>query len=336
MRHYRLLSGTVSQFMWISVVLIWGGAEFCMAQQAQTKHLLVNVAAENEETNIKGGRINLLYGVNGSLDGLDIGTLNVLSEDLKGVQLALLGNIVDGEIKGLQASPLVCRADEVEGLQFVLGHGLFSHDMGCLADKVKGFQLAPIGMCHAAELVGGQIGLATRSDNLKGFEMAGVVSFGEGPHSGLILTGIYSGVESRHGVSVSGIVGHNEDFASGIQIDGLVHSSTEAHEKGVFGSGLVTAIEALDGIGFSGIWTDIEEEVKGVSCSLLVTTSGRTDGLQVSGAYNYAEEMSGVQAALVTRSRHLDKGIQLGLLNFADNGILPVMPLVNFNFDPLP
>ncbi|MGL6064499.1 MAG: LA_2272 family surface repeat-containing protein [Fusobacteriaceae bacterium] len=47
------------------------------------------------------------------------------------------------------------------------------------------------------------------------------------------------------------------------------------------------------------------------------------------GLFNRAESVSGVQFGLINSTRNLD-GVQIGLINHATNGVLPVLPLVNF------
>lgn len=47
------------------------------------------------------------------------------------------------------------------------------------------------------------------------------------------------------------------------------------------------------------------------------------------GLFNRAESVKGVQFGLINSTRNLD-GVQIGLVNHATNGVLPVLPLVNF------
>lgn len=47
------------------------------------------------------------------------------------------------------------------------------------------------------------------------------------------------------------------------------------------------------------------------------------------GLFNRAETVTGLQFGVINSTRNLD-GVQIGLLNHATNGILPVLPLVNF------
>ena len=47
------------------------------------------------------------------------------------------------------------------------------------------------------------------------------------------------------------------------------------------------------------------------------------------GFVNYSESVSGLQFGFVNGTKNLE-GVQVGLVNYAANGILPVLPIVNF------
>ncbi len=55
------------------------------------------------DTSIKGFRLNLIYGVNQDMTGLDIGLGNHVKGNMSGVQLGL-ANIVESDFKGWQTS----------------------------------------------------------------------------------------------------------------------------------------------------------------------------------------------------------------------------------------
>jgi hypothetical protein len=84
-------------------------------------------------------------------------------------------------------------------------------------------------------------------------------------------------------------------------------------QLGIFGAD--TRGGRMRGIQLGLILGSFSKEVAGFQSSLIANsmTSGR--GLQVGGIFNVAEDM---------------KGLQLGLINFNENGFLPVFPLFNF------
>lgn len=84
--------------------------------------------------------VNIFWGHNQNLDGLEIGGLvNSLEHNMKGVQLAGLGNVVKGEVRGSQFTA---------GINFVKGKskGFQGAMVGNIAvEKIDGVQLAGVG-----------------------------------------------------------------------------------------------------------------------------------------------------------------------------------------------
>jgi hypothetical protein len=81
--------------------------------------------------------LNLLWSVNGGVDGIEIGGLvNVVTQDMRGAQFAGLGNRVGGEMKGAQFAGLFNVNDwYTEGFQFA---GLFNYTRYADATQVAG------------------------------------------------------------------------------------------------------------------------------------------------------------------------------------------------------
>jgi hypothetical protein len=128
------------------------------------------VQIHDETTSIKGFRLNILYGVNKDVTGLDLGLVNRNTGVFKGVQLGLVGmsgdftgwqatfvNITDGKFVGLQGSysvynsgvttkgaqfGLVNRAESFEGLQL----GLFN-----VTDTLHGIQIGLLNVVGSRE-----------------------------------------------------------------------------------------------------------------------------------------------------------------------------------------
>ena len=48
--------------------------------------------------------------------------------------------------------------------------------------------------------------------------------------------------------------------------------------------------------------------------------------------YAKTGKLDGLQISLVNRAESIGNGVQIGLINFAKNGFLPFLPLVNFHF----
>lgn len=89
--------------------------------------------------------------------------------------------------------------------------------------------------------------------------------------------------------------------------------------------GLVNTINDANG-GAGGLVNLVKGDI--VSTFGLVSIVDGTVNKQF-GLINRAEAVSGVQFGLVNSTKNLD-GVQIGLVNHATNGVLQVLPLVNF------
>jgi hypothetical protein len=146
-----------------SVALLCAGPA---AAQDETKPIQLSlwdpVQIFDNTTAIEGFRLNLLYGVNTDVTGLDIGLVNRATGTVKGVQWGLVSmaadftgwqtnwaaNIVDGEMVGLQSGSLYNKTTTAKGVQL----GLVNHN-----DSFEGFQLGLVNVTNT--LHGLQIGL---------------------------------------------------------------------------------------------------------------------------------------------------------------------------------
>lgn len=105
--------------------------------------------------------------------------------------------------------------------------------------------------------------------------------------------------------------------------------------------GLVNYNQHLQGVNLAGV-ANVTGDVYGINAASFVNVTGDVRGLNLAAVnvsrgnalasvafINYAERAT-FQLGFFNATQHLD-GIQIGLGNYAPNGILPVMPLVNFN-----
>ena len=101
-----------------------------------------------EDNSIKGVRINLLYGRNVSITGLDWGLVNhTTTGKSKGIQIGFVG-LSDSDFMGLQYNSVNVTKGNVEGLQW----GIVNY-----AHSMNGLQ---IGLVNYAQMMNGlQIGL---------------------------------------------------------------------------------------------------------------------------------------------------------------------------------
>jgi hypothetical protein len=116
----------------------------------------------DDDADIKGLRLNLLYGVNRNVTGLDLGLINRTDQDFKGVQFGFVG-LTDGNAKGWHDNVINVTRGEFVGLQtgFVniagSGEGFQWGAAFNRADDFAGLQLSLVNF--AEDLHGVQIGL---------------------------------------------------------------------------------------------------------------------------------------------------------------------------------
>ena len=97
----------------------------------------VGTNAKKSEDIVNHVSVNLFWGSNGGVDGLEVGGLfNSLKQDMKGVQVAGLGNHVNENVTGTQAAGLfnVTRG-KAEGVQ---ASGIFNYAKKATAIQVAG------------------------------------------------------------------------------------------------------------------------------------------------------------------------------------------------------
>lgn len=117
--------------------------------------------------------LNLLWGVNGAVSGLELGSLgNSIKREVNGLQAAGLFNTVGGNVRGAQFSGLlnITRGDVI---------GLQSTGLLNLSKSSKGLQIAGISnitfTSHGLQIAG----LANLSKDLGGLQIAGLYNHGK-------------------------------------------------------------------------------------------------------------------------------------------------------------
>ena len=108
----------------------------------------------------------------------------------------------------------------------------------------------------------------------------------------------------------------------GVQAAGIFNTATDV--RGVQAAGIYNYSRNFDGFQIAGI-CNTADDVSGVQVAGIYNAAKSVNGLQVSGICNYASKLpsSGVQIGVINVASESD-GIQLGLFNFAGNGILEI------------
>ncbi|HNY66558.1 MAG TPA: hypothetical protein PKM41_14070 [Deltaproteobacteria bacterium] len=142
-----------------------------------------------EDASVQGLRINVLYGINESVEGIDYGLVNKVTRHARGVQLGafllcgvnmtgdveglqvggLLGgaNIAGGDVTGVQLSGEIVGFNKAEGMDGLQASGFFGMNM---AEDLRGVQIALI-YNQAFTAQGLQVGAVNVCDQMTGVQI---------------------------------------------------------------------------------------------------------------------------------------------------------------------
>jgi len=153
--------------------------------------------------------------------------------------------------------------------------------------------------------------------DLSGVNFSLLASVANGNLSGINFSGLaLVSSEEIKGVNVGGLAVVGEESLYGLSITlGQLQSNNEIWGLSI--SGYKTETYDFTGANFTIAWTEIEN-MHGFSLAAYNRIYGEQKGLTI-GIVNFAEELS---------------GIQLGLINIANNnsGIFKILPFVNAHF----
>lgn len=265
------------------------------------------------------------FGAGGDLIGLSIAGLGMgAGDNVVGLHLAGGGLGAGENIKGITVAGLGLGAGEN-----LMGLHLAGVGLGA-GENIKGITVAGLGMGAGENLVGihaASLGMGA-GGSLWGLAVAGVgMGFGDDVN-GLVLTagGLGAGNKLR-GIMIAGL-----GMGSGESITGLAVSSLAIGSPHIAGTSVATVVLArqMTGLNISA-WLDIlppnafsrreqgpEGQFTGVSLSVVNRIRGEQKGLAI-GLVNYARVLHGVQ---------------IGLFNWAgNNAFFKAMPVVNAHFD---
>lgn len=289
-----------------------------------------------KDGSICGARLNLLYGSNREVWGLDAGVVNK-AENLKGIELGLLVNLIKSIEEtpswGIQAAGLVNRDIKVpfSGIQ-VAGIANVNRDV-----TFTGIQTAILGNQNMdSEVTGMQVSLFNHSKKFNGIQvgLGNGVTVMEGAVA-LVVIPIY-----LLAAIVSGKSGGNPPL----------YAEREAHidtvVKGVQFGVFTNITEELDGLQF-GLFNYAGKTMNGIQIGAtnmglpdaqgfqlsLWNFAGNLTGLQLGGV-NIAKDVNGFQIGFVNDCTNL-KGVQIGAINIVTSRFpnsLFFAPIINAGF----
>jgi hypothetical protein len=260
----------------------------------------------SEDTEVDGLRLDIPYGRNDVVRGLDIGLVGEVTEDMTGLQLQLFSSMAK-EVKGAQFSfgtifpPVFNEAESLRGLQcsgWVFPPVIVSLGINC-AKEMHGIQVAT-----AANIAGATpILLRTIGEKDWAKEM----------HSSPAVPHRIKGAQLLAPLNWA------STDASLFQLTGMGANVCQGEFKGV---------QTTLFIGCNYVSGD----AKGLQLVPLGAnlTRGKVSGIQI-GAINWASQIDGLQIGILNRCEQLH-GVQVGLGNFCIKEPLPFFPVVNARF----
>lgn len=172
--------------------------------------------------------------------------------------------------------------------------------------------------------------LSADNRNVRGIDL-GLGITGANRTAGLAASLIMNSTGELYGLQIAGLVNYNEGGPKGSDAKDYptigAQISLVGNKARLVGGLQVAGInfcEVLYGLQF-GLGSG-SARFYGLQTSLLGNMSQTGTGIQLA-AYNYVEDLDGVQIGLVNSAR---SGFQIGLLNFNEQGFLPVFPFINF------
>ncbi|MBN2510729.1 MAG: caspase family protein [Spirochaetales bacterium] len=193
------------------------------------------------------------------IQGIELGLINLVDENVHGIQSGAVLNLVGGQVHGLQASGVFNLSDgDVHGAQCAGVFNLAGGDLGFL-------QTAGV-----FNIVSG---------SMNGLQTAGVFNITEGQNNGVQGAGVFNIVDgSVKGVQAAGVFNLIDGSGTGLQAAGMFNVSTS------FTGTQLSLVNVNDTTaGFQGG---------------LVNIGGDTSGVQI-GLVNIAREMDGLAFGLI-------------------------------------
>jgi len=242
-----------------------------------------------------------------------------------------------GTVNGLALGLPLTGSARLRGL--AVGVGLFFGNAGTVRGSTNGLLLG---------------GIATVSESPARGVLVGGLGTGVGaPATGVVLGGgsAVSTAEGR-GLFVGGAVaGTGGGTSIALLAGGLASGSTGRLRGAALSFGAVGVQDRLIGLGVGGIGVGSRNAIWGIAAGGGAVGARRLTGLGVTGGYLYIHKggtLRGVGLAAVTHVRGTQRGLTIGLLNYARElhgvqiGLLNVarnnsfwrtiLPVVNFNF----
>jgi len=240
------------------------------------------------------------------------------ASEIRGVAAAI-GGIGAGDVYGVAVAGLGIGAHD--------GRGIFVAGLGAGMNEFSGIMAAGLGLGVNSATGIVVAGLGMGADRIRGVAVAGL-GMGTSDFSGIGIAGLGMGAHDVEGVFVAGL-GIGAHDVSGATAAGL---GIGAHDvTGITIAGLGVGARDVRGITVTGIGIGAEY-VQGIAVTGIRFLTDDLSGISV-GAWNHSRNFAqGLQIGLLNMADDL-QGVQIGLLNYAGNkrGIFRWLPLLNMS-----
>ena len=155
----------------------------------------------------------------------------------------------------------------------------------------------------------------------------GVSLSGAGKDFTLLSLGMFGAYDKNiRAAQLSGLMNFSSGSIFGMQSAGLFNTAKNIH--GLQSAGLFNISGNVTGLQASGLFNVATKKVNGVQAAGLFNVAQNVNGLQVAGVFNSVKTIRGVQLGVINVAEEND-GIALGVFNFIQDG----MHHVGFNWD---
>lgn len=272
-----------------------------------------------EEQDVRGVRLDLLYGKNRDVYGIDLGVANRATRDFGGIQAGLFYN----------RAGLLAPTNEVPGSW--VAAAAEKHDVRTLL--VMGRHVYAAGTARGLQLAGG----VNQAVDLSGFQVASLGNVAVEVNGGQL--GGLMNVAHRHVTGFQASLFGNMAAGNvvGVQLAGL-GNQCRGRMTGLQASGLFNEAAWIEGMQIECfiVGGNRADVMRGLQVSTAIIPGGannearKMDGWQIGLVFNRAEEIHGVQIGLANYARRMT-GVQIGLLNIVRESTVPFFPLVHIS-----
>jgi hypothetical protein len=233
--------------------------------------------------------------------------------------LATVPPTTDVEVK----APNVTISKKRKFNQYTLLNWLLSAQQAIHLQNIKDtlrrpFQVSVLPFVGTNHILSGQVTnelsinvIAGYSGGVDGIEVGGIANLVRGQMSGLQMAGISNFVgNGLGGLQFAGVSNHAFGRSSGLQLAGIANT--------LGGTAQVSQ--------FAGVVNLSGSHLTGMQAAGVANFSfGTHQGMQLAGSFNFANTLHGTQISPFNVANKVERGLQLGIVNFADSsGSVPV------------